>query len=76
MTTEQRLIEKYGSPLLTTDQLAEILQRSPSGLRFSLQTDKSDFGDQLRAARRRLGRRLYFRAAAVAAIIDGSEEQS
>ncbi len=70
MTTEQRLIDKYGSPLLTTAQLAEVLQRSPNGLRFSLQKDQSDFGAQLRAARKKLGRRVYFRTEDVARIID------
>ena len=36
MTTEEILLQRYGSPLLTIQQVAEILNRSPDGLRLTL----------------------------------------
>lgn len=32
VTTEEILLQRYGSPLLTIQQVAEILNRSPDGL--------------------------------------------
>lgn len=37
--TEAQLFEKYGSPLLSLDNVAEILDRSPNGLRVSLSSN-------------------------------------
>lgn len=48
------------SPLLTLDRLAELLCRTPSGIRKALQ-DGTDFGTGLKAARVKLGKRVYFR---------------
>lgn len=73
MTTEQTLIQKYG-PLLTLMQLAELLDRSADGLRLTIRGN-SEFAIKLQSARRRLGRRVYFKAADVARLIDGDEEQ-
>ena len=40
MNTEQAILEKYnGAPLLSIDQLAEVLHRSKDGLRISLSGD-------------------------------------
>lgn len=48
------------SPLLTIDNLAVLLHRTPSGLRASLQC-KTEFSSSLKSARVKLGRRVYFR---------------
>ncbi len=48
------------SPLLTIDNLASLLHRTPSGLRASLQC-KTEFSGRLKSARVKLGRRVYFR---------------
>jgi hypothetical protein len=68
MNTEQILIEKYG-PLMTLVQLAEVLGRSPDGLRLSLRQD-NELSRRLAPERKKLGRRVYFRAAGVARLID------
>lgn len=57
--------------LLTLDQLATLLHRAPSGLRSSLQSN-TPFGAQLRAARVKLGRRVYFRLDKIAAMIEAA----
>jgi len=49
-----------GPPLLTVDSLAALLHRTPCGMRQALKRD-TDFSAQLRAARVKLGRRIYFR---------------
>lgn len=60
-----------GSPLLSLDQLAEVLHRSPDGLRLSLATD-SDVSRMFSPHRRKIGRRIYFDVAGVANVIDGA----
>ncbi|KES23867.1 hypothetical protein [Pseudomonas sp. AAC] len=67
---EQHLLETYG-PLLTLEQLAQLLHRSPGGLRFSL-TTQSAFARQINATKVRLGRRVYFRTCDMATIMAGS----
>ncbi|MCG7896474.1 MAG: helix-turn-helix domain-containing protein [Candidatus Thiodiazotropha taylori] len=68
MDTERSLIDRYG-PLLTLSDVAEILRRSPDGLRVSL-TRKNDVSDKLNTAKKKIGRRVYFRVSAVAELID------
>lgn len=71
MTTieELLLLRSGGSPLLSLLQLAEVLHRSPEGLRITLCTD-NDLSRKLRPHRKKLGRRVYFDLAAVARVID------
>lgn len=64
----ERLIERFGE-LMTYEQLADLLKRSPAGLRISVGQRDSEFSSALRAARVKLGRRVYFRSAQVAAIV-------
>ena len=68
MTTEEQLLERYG-PLLSLTDLSELLKRSPDGLRISLQS-QSEFAVKWNAAKRKVGRRVYFRATDVAGLID------
>ncbi|MGP5564541.1 DNA-binding protein [Vreelandella alkaliphila] len=68
MTTEEQLLERYG-PLLSLAELSELLKRSPDGLRISLQS-QSEFAVKWNAAKRKVGRRVYFRATDVAGLID------
>lgn len=70
MTLEQHLLSTFG-PLLTLDQLAQLLHRSPGGLKFTLST-KSEFSRQVNATKVRLGRRVYFRVCDVTALLAGS----
>lgn len=48
------------SPLLTLEGLAQLLARTPAGLRATIHSN-TDFGGALRGARVKLGRRVYFR---------------
>ena len=68
-TTLAALKEKY-SVLLTLNQLAEILDRSPDGLRISLSTSHSNWAQRINATKVLIGRRIYFRTEAIARLID------
>lgn len=68
---ERQLLDLYG-PILTKDHLAEVLHRSPEGLAYTL-ARKSEFSDRVNLAKLKLGRRIYFRASDIAAVLmDGS----
>ena len=69
MTTEEILLNQYRSPLLTLTQLAHILNRSPDGLRISL-NNRSPVSLELNAARVKIGRRVFFKTVQIAKIID------
>lgn len=68
--TEEQLIERYGI-LLSLDDLAEVLKRSKEGLRVALRGD-SVFARAWCPAKRKIGRRVYFRASDVASLVDNS----
>ncbi|KKO71542.1 hypothetical protein [Kerstersia gyiorum] len=63
------LKERY-SVLLTLAQLAEVLNRSPDGLRISLSSSQSDWADQINSTKVKIGRRVYFRTEGIARLID------
>lgn len=65
---EDTLTEKYGI-LLSQTQLAELLDRTPGGLRYSLCHPPDFQTRRLKACGRRIGRRVYYPAAEVARII-------
>jgi hypothetical protein len=70
MTTEEVLLNRYGgSPLLSLIQLAEILHRSPEGLRITLSGD-NELARKLVPGKVKIGRRVYFRTAEIARFID------
>lgn len=69
MKTSERLVARFGE-LMTYPQLAELLKRSVTGLRYSMSRQDSEFSRELMAARVKLGRRVYFRADQVAEIVD------
>ncbi|MNG29088.1 hypothetical protein D3C84_1144570 [compost metagenome] len=70
MTTEEALLARYdGAPLLSIDQLAEILLRSKDGLRLSLGGD-NEVSRKLLPCKVKIGRRIYFRTADIAKVID------
>lgn len=70
MTTEETLLARYdGAALLSIDQLAEILLRSKDGLRLSLGGD-NDVSRKLLPCKVKIGRRIYFRTADIAKVID------
>lgn len=70
-STERQLVERFGH-LLTLQQVAELFHRTPDGLRVSLGRN-TDFSYSLNAAKRRIGRRIYFRASVLARLIEEGE---
>lgn len=67
-TTKAYLFEMYG-PLMPIDALAKTLSRSPQGLRVSLLSD-SPLSRVLNKARKKIGRRVYYKSEVVAQLID------
>ena len=65
---ETQLTERYGV-LLSQTQLAELLGRTPGGLRYSLCHPPDFQTRKLRSCGRRIGRRVYYPATEVARII-------
>lgn len=71
MTIEETLINKHGC-LMNIATLAQVLKRSPEGLRISLRPDnKSEWAQRVNATRLQIGRRVYFRTSEIASILSG-----
>lgn len=60
LDTADQLDTPSERPLLTLEGLASLLDRTPAGLRASMHA-RTDFAQSLKAARVKLGRRVYFR---------------
>ncbi|MFC1602322.1 hypothetical protein ACFL3U_02010 [Pseudomonadota bacterium] len=71
-TLEKQVTERYGL-LLSQTQLAELLGRTPGGLRYSLSYPSDHQTRALKACGRRIGRRVYYPATEVAQIIIGTD---
>lgn len=70
--TEKMLLDRFGgSPLLSTQQVAQILHRSPEGLRITM-SSSSPLAARLRSCKLKIGRRVYFRVTSIAQLIDES----
>lgn len=70
MTTEELILSRTGgSPLLSLTQVAEILHRSPEGLRFTLSGD-NELARSLRPGRVKIGRRIYYKIQDLVRLID------
>jgi hypothetical protein len=67
--THRYLLAHYG-PLLTLQHLAEVMHTTPNGVRMALARQRQPFAVALGRTRQRLGRRIYFEARQVAAVID------
>lgn len=72
--TEIFLLEKFG-PLISLEQLAGLLHRSTDGLRLSLRQE-GELASKFNPARKKIGRRVYFRSALVAPVLDGVDDAS
>jgi hypothetical protein len=70
--TSNLLQERYG-PLMPLEALAKILDRSPQGLRVSLNSN-SEVSIAINSTKRKIGRRVYFQTEEIAKIIDGEVE--
>ena len=69
---ENKITDLYG-PLLSQAQLAQLLGRSAGGLRYSLCYPCDSRTKALKECSRRIGRRVYYPASEVAAIISAEE---
>lgn len=65
---EGQITERYGL-LLSQTQLAELLGRTPGGLRYSLSYPSDQQTRALKSCGRKIGRRVYYPATEVAQII-------
>lgn len=59
MTTEEYLLDRFG-PLMSLGDIAQLLQRSPDGVRVALYSD-TEVSRKLKPTMLRVGRRVYFR---------------
>jgi hypothetical protein len=66
--TASILLDRYG-PLMSGEDLARLLGRSLEGMRFTAR-GSSELAQRLRAARVKIGRRVRYRTASVALLID------
>ena len=73
--TQKALIERFGV-LLNYEQLGEVLQRRPDGLRLSICQGKSEWVRRICAARVKIGRRVLFDTAEIAKLIDEQRGQT
>lgn len=69
MEIEETLVQQYGA-LMTVDDLAAFLRRSPTSLRNSLRSN-DDFFLRVNDTRLKIGRRIYFRTSQLAQVIEG-----
>ena len=72
-TLADQLTQRFGL-LLSQSQLAELLGRTPGGLRYSLSYPSDHQIRALKACGRKIGRRVYYPAVEVARIILGDGE--
>ena len=68
VSLETQITERFGV-LLSQAQLAELLGRTPGGLRYSLSYPSDASTSALKSCGRRIGRRIYYPAQEVALII-------
>ena len=74
MTMEEILLQRFG-PLLSMAQLADVLDRSPDGLRISLRSS-NHWSLRINETRLKVGRRVYFRASQIATLLSDENLQN
>ncbi|MFP6801352.1 MAG: DNA-binding protein [Pseudomonas sp.] len=68
-TTAEILTNQYGV-LMTYEQLSDVMHRSAKGMRLSLAQGNCEWAKRINAARRKIGRRVLFKTADIAKIVD------
>lgn len=71
MNIEDSLLERFG-PLLSLPQLANVLDRSPDGLRISLRSN-NPWATEINKTKLKVGRRLYFRTSQIGGLLDSDQ---
>ena len=69
MTIEEALVTKYG-PLMSVTALSSVLDRSPESVRVFIRSN-GESAQRLNLAKVKVGRRLYFRTAEIAEVLNG-----
>jgi hypothetical protein len=67
--TQRDLLDRFGV-LLNYEQLATVMKRRPDGLRICLSQDNKQWAKKVNAAKVRFGRRVLFRTADIARVIE------
>ncbi|SFU17886.1 MULTISPECIES: hypothetical protein [Pseudomonas] len=67
--TEKKIWAIYGTFMLTLEQLAQLIDRQPEGLRRTL-SGESELAMKLAPARVKIGRRVLYKASEVARFLD------
>ncbi|MBC7458313.1 MAG: DNA-binding protein [Bdellovibrionaceae bacterium] len=68
------MVEKYG-PVMDIETLATVMRRSPESLRMFVRGDNKLALD-LKAAKKKIGRRIYFRTIQIAVIFSSDDSLS
>lgn len=68
MSTTDFLLSQHG-PLMSQEALCKLIDRTPAGLRKSIHSG-DEFTRPLVAAQKRIGRRVFYKTAAIGAFID------
>lgn len=71
MSLEEQIASRFG-PLLTVEQLAELLHRPTKSFAVALRRP-GPLSDSFNIARVKIGRRIYFRTCDIAMILSGSQ---
>ena len=74
MNSTLKYLQNVYGPLMSLEALAKMLDRSPQGLRVSLNT-KSDISMAINSTKRKIGRRIYFKTEGIAKMIDGENQE-
>ncbi len=72
MSTTEFLLQQHG-PLMSQEALCKLIDRTPAGLRKSIHSG-DEFTRPIVAAQRRIGRRVFYKTAAIGQFIDGETE--
>ncbi|HGM4324364.1 TPA: DNA-binding protein [Pseudomonas aeruginosa] len=70
MPTTQEILTEHCGILMTYEQLGKIMHRSPEALRITLSDNRTDWARSINAAKLKWGRRVLFRTADIARLID------
>ncbi|SDI29216.1 hypothetical protein [Pseudomonas panipatensis] len=70
MSTTQEILTEQCGILMTYEQLGEVMHRSPEALRITLSDNRTEWARSINAAKRKWGRRVLFRTADIARLID------
>ena len=73
MNSTLNYLQNEYDPLMSLEALAKTLDRSPQGLRVSLNS-QSDISIAINATKRKIGRRVYFKTEGIAKMIEGETQ--